>query len=287
MLLKIEVYIETFHFYYLFIFACVCLAVSVYLDSKPQIYKPFLDPLHIYQNLKHHTSRFKNYPSLYHYVTTNLKSFPLTFYKTPWLFNGHLQTAYSSAFKAIKLKYDRELCVMDDKGTVSLDWYPSRPDTDHSDTPIIFILHGINGGKCLWNFVTLGSHECYIRSIIADIYDQYKWTCVVMNNRGCAETPVTSPRLYNAADVSDIKEVLIRIHGHYQDAPIFGIGFSLGANLLMNYLGTESKNPLVCAVSVSNPYDLLCLDRAFSRSFLGRFVYSRIMAALLKKNVIK
>lgn len=44
----------------------------------------------------------------------------------------------------------------------------------------------------------------------------------------------------------------------YPDAPIFAIGYSLGANLLVKYLGEEGRNgyrPLAGAVSVSNPWN--------------------------------
>lgn len=45
----------------------------------------------------------------------------------------------------------------------------------------------------------------------------------------------------------------------YPESPIFAVGFSLGASLLVKYLGEEGAKgyrPLVGAVSVSNPWDV-------------------------------
>lgn len=47
-------------------------------------------------------------------------------------------------------------------------------------------------------------------------------------------------------------------NNRYPDAPLYAIGYSLGANLLVKYLGEEGRNgfrPLAGAVSVSNPWN--------------------------------
>ena len=44
----------------------------------------------------------------------------------------------------------------------------------------------------------------------------------------------------------------------YPEAPIYAVGYSLGANLLVKYLGEEGKRgyrPLAGAVAVSNPWN--------------------------------
>lgn len=42
------------------------------------------------------------------------------------------------------------------------------------------------------------------------------------------------------------------------DAHIFGVGFSLGANLLMKYVAERGYNvPLRAAVSIHNPYNFV------------------------------
>lgn len=49
-----------------------------------------------------------------------------------------------------------------------------------------------------------------------------------------------------------------KINRRYPEAPIFAVGFSLGANLLVKYLGEEGRHggrPLAGAVAVSNPWN--------------------------------
>jgi predicted alpha/beta-fold hydrolase len=40
-----------------------------------------------------------------------------------------------------------------------------------------------------------------------------------------------------------------------EDIPMFGIGFSLGASILLKYLGTHTNIPLKAAVAVSPPWN--------------------------------
>jgi len=56
-----------------------------------------------------------------------------------------------------------------------------------------------------------------------------------------AGVPVTSPLFYSAAHTNDTRQALRYIAHLYPDAPILGIGFSLGANALIRYLAEEGE----------------------------------------------
>ena len=63
--------------------------------------------------------------------------------------------------------------------------------------------------------------------------------------------PLTSPQLYSAGHTDDIRTALLYISTLYPDAPLLGIGFSLGANVLTRYLaqeGEQSRLSAGCAV---------------------------------------
>lgn len=48
-------------------------------------------------------------------------------------------------------------------------------------------------------------------------------------------------------------------NSRYPEAPLFAVGFSLGANLLVKYLGEEGRlgeRPLTGAIAISNPWNL-------------------------------
>lgn len=69
--------------------------------------------------------------------------------------------------------------------------------------------------------------------------------------------PLTSPQLYSAGHTDDIRAALMFISSMYPKAPLLGIGFSLGANVLTRYLaqeGEQSRLTAGCALAcVSTP----------------------------------
>lgn len=67
-----------------------------------------------------------------------------------------------------------------------------------------------------------------------------------------AGVPVTSPRLYTAGHTDDLRQALIYISNKYPRAPLLGLGFSLGANIMTRYLGEEGdRSRLSSALVVS------------------------------------
>jgi len=77
-----------------------------------------------------------------------------------------------------------------------------------------------------------------------------------------AGVPVTSPRLYTAGHTDDLRQALIYISDKYPRAPLLGLGFSLGANIMTRYLGEEgdrsrlSSALVVCCVGAPILVDL-------------------------------
>lgn len=72
-----------------------------------------------------------------------------------------------------------------------------------------------------------------------------------------AGVPVTSPQLYSALHTDDIRVAVMLIAKLYPNAPLIGVGFSLGANVLTRYLAQEGPHSRLvagCALgSVSPP----------------------------------
>lgn len=51
---------------------------------------------------------------------------------------------------------------------------------------------------------------------------------------------------------------MLYISNLFPDAPIYGIGFSLGAGMMTKYIGTEGKtSPIKAGVVLGNPWDLM------------------------------
>ncbi|CAO3629636.1 unnamed protein product [Mucor hiemalis] len=200
------------------------------------------------------------------------------FTPTPYLRSGHLQTMYSSIYDGSSTKnditYERQILEFDNGGVASLDWtVPLTPLPEN--TPTVVVLHGLTGG----------SHENYIRGLLQIICrPPINYRAVVYNARGCGFTNVNTPQLFNASITSDIREALRHIQKQVgEHTPLIGIGFSLGSNILVKYLGEEmEKTPLIAAISVGNPYDLLSSGKVIDQGFFTRKVYSYRMAQNLK-----
>jgi len=98
-----------------------------------------------------------------------------------------------------------------------------------------------------------------------------------MHFRGCSGEVNRLNRAYHSGDTGDVAEVVGALKRREPDVPIFGVGYSLGGNVLLKWLGeTGGNNPLRGGVAVSVPFDLdTCatrLDQGLSRIYQGRFV---------------
>ena len=98
--------------------------------------------------------------------------------------------------------------------------------------PMLITLHGISGG----------SHELYLRKVIYPLTEMakttsnedQKWEACVINARGCGFSKITSDRLFNARATWDLRQTVRWLRKTFPNRPLFGIGFSLGANILTN-----------------------------------------------------
>lgn len=110
----------------------------------------------------------------------------------------------------------------------------SAREAEVNKRPIIVALHGISGG----------SHELYLRQVLdplvsgaattKDGAEGPAWDALVVNARGCANSPVTGSRLFNARATWDLRQFLRWLRDVFPDRAVFGVGFSLGANILVN-----------------------------------------------------
>ena len=57
--------------------------------------------------------------------------------------------------------------------------------------------------------------------------------------RGCGGLKLTTKMPFTASNIEDFKEVVNCIHKRYPDANMFGMGFSLGACLILKYASTH------------------------------------------------
>ncbi|KAH7889715.1 AB-hydrolase YheT [Phlebopus sp. FC_14] len=202
-----------------------------------------------------------------------------------WLPNGHLQTLYcvvGDFSQRDKVTYKRAFLRLRDGGTLGLDFTPVNDGHLRRDTPIVVVTHGLTGG----------SHESYVRAILAPACLPISegglgYRAVVVNFRGCAGVPITSPQLYSAGHTDDLRQAMYYISRIYPDAPLLGLSFSLGANVMTRYVAEEGKRcRLKSACVLACPWDLMTNTTKLCSTFIGRHLYSRGMGQNLV-NVLK
>jgi len=200
---------------------------------------------------------------------------------TPWCFGKHFQTAISSTLRRSAIVvYRREIINMpSDNGTVALDWCGREQEStsveaENDNIPILLILHGVTGG----------SAESYVTQLVWAARE-IGWHAVVFNNRGCAQSDLTTPRAYCAADTSDLATVVNYIHQRNPRSPLVAVGFSMGANILTKYLGEYgSSTSILAAVSLANPLDLVESSKLLN-SGISNYLYNPAIAARLRAYV--
>ncbi|KIV98978.1 hypothetical protein, variant 1 [Verruconis gallopava] len=224
----------------------------------------------------------------------------------PLLFNGHLQTLWTAINSSdVPITYQRKVFSSDSTrypGTFAVDFVvptliPARkadaslpPRTTYfedtafdslasdDDKPMLIVLHGLAGG----------SNEIYLRSVLKllclDPPVDERWEACVVNARGCAMSKITSGLLYNARATWDIRQFVQWARQMWPRRRIFACGFSLGANILVNYLGEEEAGcPLDAAIVISNPWNLEVSSFFLQSTWLGMNVYMRAMGTSMRQ----
>ena len=179
---------------------------------------------------------------------------------SPLLFNGHLQTLWTQmeSGREILTYYKRKIFDSNHpsyQGQFSVDfmvppyldretWSKNGTDeelpvrtrlfeseeeaeflSENDSSPMLLVLHGMSGG----------SNENYIRLVLEAIAARNEtWGACVVNSRGCAGSKLTTGFLYNGRSTWDLRQVVNWLKEKFPNRPLFGAGFSIGANVLTN-----------------------------------------------------
>jgi len=178
-----------------------------------------------------------------------------------WLKSAHLQTSFATLFRrGPALELERERIELADGDFVDLDW------THGERGPVVLILHGLEGS----------SASPYARGMLSAA-NARGWRAAVMHFRGCSGEPNRLPRTYHSGDTGDLQAVVDTLVAR-SDAPTAIVGYSLGANVLLKWLGERGGDaPIAAAVAVSAPYTLALaaerlasgLSRVYQRRLIG------------------
>lgn len=103
-----------------------------------------------------------------------------------------------------------------------------------------------------------GSFESsYVRGMVASLFDN-GWDVLTWNMRGCGDIPNRLMTWYHSGKSDDLKSVIsFALTLSYGEIAL--IGFSIGGNITLKYLGEEGSSVsslISCAVTISVPMDL-------------------------------
>lgn len=190
------------------------------------------------------------------------------YYAQFWLPGGHLQTIYAATLAdAPQVTYRRERWELPDGDFVDADWIEPAAGENLASVklPIVVLFHGLEGN----------SQSNYARALMSATKAK-GWRGVVIHFRGCSGEPNRLPRVYYAGDTPEIQLLLSRVRENALDVPIYAVGFSLGANALLKWLGEsgEAANHMITkAAAISAPMDLAASATALDTG-LNRFLYT-------------
>lgn len=165
------------------------------------------------------------------------------------LLGGHLQTLYGTLFRQIDFPYDRrERIDTPDGDFLDLDWAEARsPNPVAPPARAAIITHGLEGS-------TDGQ---YVRGM-ARALARRGWDVCAWNLRGCSGEPNRRPATYHSGKTEDLACVIDHVDTHGYDEIVL-VGFSLGGNLTLKYLGEQGSSlpPRIRgAATFSVPVDL-------------------------------
>jgi len=193
-------------------------------------------------------------------------------FKPPWwLRNRHAQTLWPTlGRRRVRLNLRRERIDLPDGDFLDLDW------TSGESGPIVVVFHGLMGSI----------DSPYARGMLKQV-NHAGWRGLFVHFRSCSGEPNRRDRFYHSGDTGDMAFVINEVKRRFPDEPVAAVGYSLGGNALLKWLGeTGETNPLAAAVAVSVPFDLQSvadtIHLGFSRTY-EKHLIERLNASVKAK----
>jgi uncharacterized protein len=195
-------------------------------------------------------------------------------YKPPFLYrNRHIHTIIPSFFRKIKAgKYLTRRLATNDNDFIDIDFHSNQNDK------VAIITHGLEGN----------SRKPYMLGIVKTMLGA-GFDAIAVNLRGCSGQHNSLLTSYHAGKSDDLAAVIEYITQKFDYKQIVLIGFSLGGNITLKYVG-ESGNSLPsvikAAIGISVPCDLASTSKKLS-VFSNRLYLLKFLGSLKRKALYK
>lgn len=191
-------------------------------------------------------------------------------YKSSIFFrNKHFNTIYPTLFRKINnIDFQRNRIKTPDCDFLDIDW-----SKIHSKR-LLVLFHGLEGS----------SNGQYIKGMCR-VFNKNNWDVLAMNYRGCSGEINKTLKFYHGGATDDIDYLINVIEKDYEQIAL--VGFSLGGNMLLKYLGDgkyKLNRKITSAAAISVPCDLKSAMENLDKK--RNFIYSRRFLKALKKKVM-
>ncbi len=184
----------------------------------------------------------------------------------------HLNTVYRAFFNKTTIDYQRRRTETKDGDFIDLDFSMVNAIN------IVIVIHGLEGS----------SESNYVKSL-TKICNSNNLDVVAVNLRGCSGEPNRLLSSYHSGKTDDIAEIVAFIEHNFSYKNMHLVGFSLGGNITLKYLGENGINipsMVKSAVTVSVPCDLKGSSESLAK--IWNTVYmQRFLISLKKKSLVK
>ena len=185
-----------------------------------------------------------------------------------------MQTLCSTLTRRVKAPIDStERFELPDGDFIDLAWAVNGVS---SDAPLVVFLHGLGGSV----------DSTYVAGQLR-AFNQNGFRAVLMHFRGARSEPNRMPRAYHSGDTGDLDCFLNALAVREPNTKKALVGFSLGGNVALKWLGEHGSQSIVqAAVAVSVPYQLrLVADRinvGFSKVYQSHLL-KRLRQVFIRK----
>ena len=185
------------------------------------------------------------------------------------LLGGHLQTVHAVLFRKVSLvTHHKERLELEDGDFLDLEWAGNR------DEKIAIISHGLEG--C--------SRAKYVQGMAAALVKN-GWDVLAWSFRGCSGEPNRLASFYHSGKTEDLELVIRHAISSRSPKQIDLVGFSLGGNLTLKYIGERGPDidpAIKRGVAFSVPCELACSSAKLAQ-WQNRIYMERFMKTLRAK----
>lgn len=186
-----------------------------------------------------------------------------------FLLGGHAQTLFPALFRRVeRVTEEDERLELEDGDFLDLFW--KRQGAER----VAILCHGLEGN----------AQAAYMQGMAAALWRR-GWDVMAWNFRGCGAERNRLPRFYHSGATADLRLVVEHVLRSHPAEKVDFVGFSLGGNLLLKYLGEEPRSlpdRIGKAVAFSVPCELACSSEALSRRSNSIYMWNFLRALRAK-----